>query len=333
MKNKFFFISSLIVLLASVIINYKLNESFKEQSVLILEFNNSGSLNYPIEMVEKFEDVFPNLSSTAVPISLFKARYFLKAKQPVEGLKLLYKAESENPYIGLVDFELAKFYFHRNKDSAYKYAKRAHFKLPRNDYHSKIYFKVLANKGKENELDSAFNIIKNAKRFDQWKDYIFTKLEMNNSNRDKLKELLNNADFFKDREDELYTLKTLVNIGYESLGEFQSKILKAETLFDQNRLLESAVIYDEISNSDPTRYKLKENAGIAYLKAGMSKSSENSFKYVVENFFDRKDSKSEFYLGIVYLENEFKKEGCFYIKIALKNNYSGSRQVWEKFCN
>ena len=65
----------------------------------------------------------------------------------------------------------------------------------------------------------------------------------------------------------------------------------------------------------------------------MSKASENTFRYIIENFYDRKDSKSEFFLGLVYLEKEQKKEGCFYLDVARKNSYPGSREYWEQFCN
>jgi len=333
MKNKLFFSLSLLILMVSVIINYKFNLSLKEQSVLVLEFNDSASLNAPIEMVENFEDSFPNLTVTTVPISMFKSRYFIKAKRFDEALQLLYKAKSENPYLGIVDFELAKHYYGRNIDSSYYYAKMAHNKLPRNDYHSKIYFSVLAKKQKEKELDSAFNKIKMYKSFEQLKDYIFSKLELNSSNREKLKELLKNPREYVANRDQFTTLQTLVNIGYESMEDTQAKILKAEVLFDQNKLIESAVIYDEISNSDPTQYLLKENAGIAYFKASMSKASENSFRYIINNFYDRKDSKSEFYLGLVYLEKGLKKEGCFYLNVARENSFPGSRNYWEQFCN
>ena len=148
-----------------------------------------------------------------------------------------------------------------------------------------------------------------------------------------MKELVKNPKEYLIKKDEFTTLQTLVNIGYESLGDVQAKILKAETLFDQNKLVESAVMYDEVSNSDPTQYLLKENAGIAYFKASMSKASENTFRYIIENFYDRKDSKSEFFLGLVYLEKEQKKEGCFYLDVARKNSYPGSREYWEQFCN
>ena len=79
MKNKLFFSLALLILIASVIINYKFNLSLREQTVLVLEFNNSGSLNAPIEMVSDFQDDFPNLTVTGIPISMFKSRYFLYA--------------------------------------------------------------------------------------------------------------------------------------------------------------------------------------------------------------------------------------------------------------
>ena len=75
----------------------------------------------------------------------------------------------------------------------------------------------------------------------------------------------------------------------------------SENLFDQGRLIEAAIIYDEVSVKNPSQYLLKENAAIVYFKAGMTEAAINSFQFVIDNFTDRKNAKSEFYLGLTYL--------------------------------
>ena len=52
MKNNFFLIGILIATVSSIVINYLYNNSLKEQSILIYEFNNSGSLDYPFDLVK-----------------------------------------------------------------------------------------------------------------------------------------------------------------------------------------------------------------------------------------------------------------------------------------
>lgn len=333
MKNKFIFIIIVTVLVVSIFVNFRYNKSLQNQTILLYEFNNF-TLDMPIEIIEKMDDDFPNTTVTTIPISMMKSRYYLKNKRDKEAISLLKKSINQNPFLGISEFELAKYYFRKGDlDSAYYYSKSAFHKLPRNNYHSKIYFSTLTKLGKEKELDSVFNQVKMQLDFEQWKDYIYGKLELNDDNRDELKKLIVEADHFVEDRDQYNTLKVLVNIGFQSLGNLQSLILKAETLFDQNKFIESAVVYDQISKIDPSIYTHMENAAIAYLKAGKNSIAEDLFNYILKNYFNRKNSKTEFYLGLLYIDSGKKSEGCKYIEIAQKNNFAGAKLVKNKFCN
>ena len=332
MKNNFLFIITLFPVITSIFVNYKFNNSLKEQSILIYEFNNSGSLDYPLDKVKEFNHTFPNITVTTLPIGLLKARYYLKHYKPVEALDLIHKSKRFNPYLGIVDYELAKYYLLRDVDSMHYYAKRSFDKLPRNNYHTKIYFTALRKLKKEKELDSAFNLVKKYNSFEQWKDYIFSKLEIDETNRKSMQNLLATNNTFDKTKDEYISLQTLVNIGFNNYSDYESSIIKAEALFDQKRLVESAVIYDEVSVKNPSQYLLKENAAIAYYKAGMYQAAINSFQFVIDNFTTRKDAKSEFYLGLTLLtaKNEFL--GCKYLELAKEKNFAGAKEIIEKFC-
>lgn len=332
MKNNFFLIGILIAMVSSIAINYLYNNSLKEQNILIYEFNNSGSLEYPLDLVKEFNHTFPNITVTTLPISVLKARYYLKAEKPAEGLELLHQSRNANPYVGLSEYELARFYIKRDIDSLYHYSKQAFHKLPRSAYHSKAYFAALAKLKKEQELDSAFSLVKKYNSFEQWKDYIFLKLEFGEKNRRDMQKLLDGSSNFDRTKDKYITLQTLVNVGFENYSDFQTSIIKAEAFFDQNRLVESAVIYDEVSVKNPNEYLLKENAAIAYYKAGMFDAAINSFEFVIDNFLNRKDAKAEFYLGLTHLTAKNKFQGCRYLTLAEKKNFLGAKKVKEKFC-
>ena len=314
-------------------INYAFYNSLNEQVILIYEFNNSGSLDLPFDILKDFNHTFPNVTVTALPISFMKARYYLKAKKYDEGLDLIYESMKINPYIGISELELAKFYQKRNIDSLYKNSKQAFHKLTSNNYHSKYYFYALSKLNREQELDSAFNIIKNNNDFEQWKDYIFYKLELDETNRMEMSKLLDENSAFDKKKDQYVTLRTLVNIGFNNYSGYKASIIKAETLFDQDRLVEAAIIYDEISVKNPSEYLLKENAAIVYFKAGMTEAAINSFQFVIDNFTDRKNAKSEFYLGLTYLFKKNKSLGCTYLKYADDKDFAGAKKVIEKYCN
>ena len=330
MKNKLVFLFLVIILLGSIFINFKVNHSYIYQTVLLDEFNNS-QLNATIDFIEKIDHDFPNTSATTLPMSLLKARYYFKNLKPIKGLNLLHRSLKSNPYLGVSEFELSKYYYNRNIDSAYYYSKSATNKLPRNTFHTKIYFSILSKLKKEEELDSAFNEVKNHYYPEQWKDYIFSKLEFPNIDKQNLENLVDEGKNIFSQQVYL-TLSSLVRIGLDGLSEGQALILKAERLFDESRLLESAIIYDAISKKDPTVYTHIENAGIAYFKSGVNEPAEKAFRYVIENFPNR-NGKSEFYLGLIYLENKDKERGCFYLRLANKNFFPSSGKVLEKFCN
>ena len=333
MKKTLLFLSIILIISVSIKINYAFYNSLNEQVILIYEFNNSGSLDYPFDKVQDFNHTFPDVSVTALPISFMKARYYLKAKKFDEALDLIYESKKINPYLGISEFELAKFYQTRNSDSLYYYSKQAFHKLPRNNYHTKLYFNALNKLNKEQELDSAFNIIKKYNSFEQWKDYIFYKLEFDENNRTKMSKLLEGNSTFDKKKDQYVTLRTLVNIGFYNYTNYEASIIKAENLFDQNKLIEAAIIYDEISVKNPSEYLLKENAAIVYFKAGMADAAINSFQFVIDNFIDRKNAKSEFYLGLTYLMQKNKFLGCTYLKYADDNDFAGTKKVIEKYCN
>tara|TARA_B100001093_G_scaffold84505_1_gene76037 strand:+ start:1278 stop:2279 length:1002 start_codon:yes stop_codon:yes gene_type:complete len=332
MKNKFFFVGLSTIIILSIAINYFYNNSLKEQSILIYEFNNSGSLEYPLDLVKEFNHTFPDITVTTLPISVLKARYYLKAGKPVEGLDLIHQSRKANPYLGFPEYELARYYILRDIDSVLYYSRQAFHKLPRSDYHSKAYFAALAKLKKEQELDSAFSLVKKYNSFEQWKDYIFLKLEFGEKNRLDMQKLLDDNSNFDRTKDKYITLQTLVNVGFENYTDFQTSIIKAEAFFDQNRLVESAVIYDEVSVKNPAEYLLKENAAIAYYKAGMFDAAINSFQFVIDNFLNRKDAKAEFYLGLTYLTAKNKFQGCRYLTLAEKKNFLGAKKVKDKFC-
>ena len=333
MKKNLLFLLIILIITASIKINYAFNSSLIEQTILIYEFNNSGSLDYPFDKVQDFNHTFPNVTVTALPISFMKARYYLKAKKFDEGLALIYESMKINPYIGVSEFELAKFYQSRNSDSLYNNSKQAFHKLPSNNYHSKFYFYALSKLNREQELDSAFNIIKKNNDFEQWKDYIFYKLALDETNRMEMTKLLEGNSTFDKKKDQYVTLRTLVDVGFNNYSSYEASIIKAENLFDQGRLIEAAIIYDEVSVKNPSQYLLKENAAIVYFKAGMTEAAINSFQFVIDNYIDRRDAKSEFYLGLTHLLQKNKSLGCTYLKYADDKDFAGSKKVIEKYCN
>ena len=331
MKNKIIFFVCIVPLTCSIYINYLVNESFKEQTILIFEFNNF-QLNFPTNDVLTFNHTFPNISVTGVPLGTLKARYLFNDSNDNEAIKLIHSSKKANPYLGLASVELANYYLRNNIDSAYYYSKIAFSALPTNPYHTKLYFKSLLLLEKEKELDSVFYEIKKYNNMEQWQIYIFTKLELNNSNREGLKSLVNEADLYVNDKDRMSTLNALVNVGFEGLSDIQAIVLNAEKSFDQKDYVISAINFLRAAELNTSRYNYYENAALAYYLGGYFEEARKLFTYVLKNFQKNRNGKSEFYLGILEIEKKNKFQGCIFLDEALKKQFSGTRKVIENYC-
>ena len=70
------------------------------------------------------DDDFPNLTFTALPIKVLKARYYMELDSLKTAKSLLFHAMSENPYLMASEEMLVKIYLDEQKlDSAYFFAK------------------------------------------------------------------------------------------------------------------------------------------------------------------------------------------------------------------
>tara|TARA_B100000780_G_scaffold52847_2_gene32802 strand:- start:1845 stop:2843 length:999 start_codon:yes stop_codon:yes gene_type:complete len=331
MKNKIIFFICVIPLTCSIYINYLVNESFKEQNFLIFEFNNY-QLSFPTNVILTFNHTFPNITVTGIPLGTLKARYLLRDSNDKEAIELIHSSKKANPYIGLASVELANYYLRNNVDSAYYYSKIAFSALPNNPYHTKLYFKSLLLLEKEKELDSVFYEIKKYNNMEQWQNYIFTKLELNNSNKEGLKSLVNEAELYEPNRDKLSTLQALVNVGFGGLSDIQEVVLNAEKSFDQKDYIISAINFLRAAELNTSRYNYYENAALAYYLGGYFEEARQHFTYVLKNFQKNRNGKSEFYLGLLEIEKKNKYQGCIYLKEALKKNFLGSRKVIKNYC-
>ena len=330
MKIKFFLILSL--LLVSIYIHYRVNKSFIEQTILLFEFN-SYQQTLPLDIVNEFNTDFPNITTTALPLKMMKARYFMRDSLVEDAIQLLKKSQDDNPNLGISDYEIGKYLYNEKKyDSAYLYLKKAAGKLPRNDMFSRLYFLDLAKLKKEKELDSAFMEIKNFYIIDQWKDYLFTKLEVNPESKQDLFSLLEEAKKNIANGNQLRTLESILTVGYENLNELSQIVTQAEVMYEREFFNESATLHLLASNLDPSEYVHYENAALSYYRGNNFDEAERFFRYVLSNFSTSLNGKSEFYLGMLLYEKKKKEEACKFWNISLKKGFDTSKRLIDTFC-
>lgn len=329
-KNFFFGIIALI-LLSSAFINLKVLRSFIEQNMLIYEFN-AYQTRLSLDAVKTFNDNFPNITVTTLPLKMLKARYFMKDSLVEESLSLLEKAQKENPFLGINDFYFGNYYYKKeNLDSALFYSRNAFNALPRNIIHSRLYFQVLAKLKYDSILDESFKQVKEFYLLDQWRDYLFSKVEIGVTPKDELSKILEEAESYVSDKKKFRTLQTIINVGKENLGELGKIIIEAETFYSQGEFIEAANSYQRASRLDPNDYTHFENAALSYYRGEYFEEAENLFNYTLR-IFDIGNGKSEFYLGLLLYELEKKDKACEFWNISSQKRFPGSMKVIETFC-
>jgi len=320
-----------LILLGSLYINYRVFRSFEDQTILLYEFNAYQN-KLPLEIIENFNDQLPNITVTTLPLKMLKARYYMRDSIVDKALTLFYQSKKDNPFLKIADFELARYHLNKkNIDSAEFYSKNAFKALPRNYLYSRQYFQILTRQKKEKELDMAFKEIKNNFIIDQWRDYMFSKIKIDKNSKDALLEILSEAKKNISDKNQLSTIETILEVGYENLGDLGKIVIDAETFYKQDKFIKAANLYEKAARMNDTEYTHYENAALSFYRGNNFEQAEKLFRYVLTNF-NVNNGKSEFYLGLLLYEKEEKEKACRFWKIANQKGFSGSRRVIEAFC-
>ena len=331
MLKKIFLFFSFIVLSISCYLNYKVFLSINDQSNIMYEFN-AYQLDLPTEYIKTINEDIPNITITTLPLKALKARYFMRDSILDESLELLYQSRKDNPFIGFSEFELSKYHFNKkNMDSALFYSKIAFEALPKNLLLTRQHFQVLTKLKNDSLLDESFNKIKENYILEQWKDYMFSKVEIGKTSREKLSEILLEAKGLIKEKNELKTLETIINVGIENLDNLRKIIVKAETLYSQEKFIEAANLYETASRLNPEEFSHFDNAALSYYRGNDFDQAEKLFKYTMQTF-NPKSGKSEFYYGLLLYEKDKKGEACDFWNLALKKGFAGSKRVLDAFC-
>ena len=331
MNKKIIVTGFFLLIFSSGYINYKVFKSFIEQSYLLYEFN-AYQVNLPTEMVKSFNHKIPNITVTTLPLKMLKARYLMRDSLMDEALDLLYASNRANPFLKIADFQLAEFHLNKkNMDSALYYSKNAFEALPRNAYHSRLYFRVLTKLEMENELDYSFNKIKDNFILSQWSDYLFSKIEIGKTPKEDLIKILDEAKEYVIDKKQFSTLETIIKIGVENLDELGQIIIQAEAFYIQENFIEGAILYEKAGRLNSTDYTHYENAALSYYRGNYFEEAEKLFRYTLRAF-NPQNGKSELYLGLLLYEKKEKNEACKFWRISKQKGFSGSQRVIETFC-
>ena len=304
--------------------SYKKLNSSHYQAILLYDFNN-GTDYFKLED-SKFDDNFPTLTATALPLKYLKARYYLEIDSIEAAKKLIYKSIEENPYIGAPQALLADLYLAEKEiDSALLYSKEAFYSISDNNRHRDVYFRTLKEINDSISLDSAFVEIKNKNNDAHWYDYILTR---NDINQKPSKYLLNLIEQMRTRFPQADTLKMNSIKRFLEIGStrYTSALLNSELAkneFEKNNFSNAVRLYETAISLDDRHYMYFENAAISYDNLKNYSKAEEYFNKVIYDF-KTADGKSEFFKGLMLIKNNNLTSGCDYLAKSARKNYVGA---------
>ena len=284
---------------------------------------NADEFNVPYSVIRDNVDLnMPNLSHTGLPMKVLKARYLLNRDSLEQAKPILYDAINQNPFIKLPEEMLARIFLKQQKlDSAYYYSSEAFYKMPNVNPHRYTFFRVLQKMNKLKELESAFIIIKDKRRVQDWYDYIYTRFKID-INDETLSVLI--EDFKKEFSDEdssiINEIERFITIGSESYALAIVLSNLGDERYANKDYERAAEYYEQAIEYNNEVYLYYENAAISY---DLSNNYEKALEYynIVLNNFKTTDGKSDFYKGLMLIKNEQFKEGCQNLQASSQKRY------------
>ena len=328
----------LIACLASIWVNYKTYESSTYQGYLMYDFNEATFL-VPLDFALQVDTRIPNMTLTTMPIKFLQARYYHKLDSIEIAKKMYWDAFKINPYLKVVESELARLYMEEEEyDSAYYYSKIAFDAIPNSNPHRHNYFTLLAKRKDSIELRNAFNKIREIDgNPSHWKEYFLRRYEIVGSNDKEINDLFKDyrSKFDLEFDKETDVLESLLKSRSEKVFLSVQLSEKGDELFEQKEYLDAAKMYDLAINFDKTDYRFYENAAISYYLGENYEKAKENFKKVINEFNSSNNGKSEFYYGVMLIELDEIKEGCLALQKAVKLKFSGrgSVDVYNSFCS
>lgn len=247
MKSLIYNLPIFIAILLSGFSNYKVFKSFQDQLPLLADFNlRQENPILTIDQIESYQDFYPNLNNTIIPIKQLKANYYVRDNNLEKTLEYSAEGDKLNPFLFIGDFQRGRVYYNLNKiDSSYVYLKKAAAGLPRNQSHITHFQKTLARLSKMSELDSLFEKVKDFSEEAVWQNQMYFISVFKT-----LKEGYNYKDsLYVEQALKKFPNNRIIKIAHQTIVLGLDKIGSAN-LFDQ----EALKFYKEKDYSNAVRY-------------------------------------------------------------------------------
>ena len=322
----------------SIFINKQVYESLKVQKYVMGEIDADPKM--ALDEVKDAFPMFPNLSTSTLPIKALVARYYFRDKMYDESMRLLKESDNVNPALHYNDFiKTAIFSAQQNFDSTAFYAYRAFYNWPRATSYYKNALYAAAKKKDTVEINKIYTVYKKYRDGGEAvNQYLMAMYEVKGGADKNMINILDSAyvHFPKDTVPLLNAKNLLARGVLGSQGSGQTVFTNQYStdggkLFAKGKYTQAANMYIKASTIEPNNYTHYENVAICYYT---NKNFEKSIPYFdkAASFANNNTGKSEFFKAMSLVAMGKNSDACGPLQAAKKKNYPDIDKFIALYC-
>ena len=303
------------------------------QHYFLLGYFNYNTYTADIDKILDYEDQYPDVISTTIPIQTLKGLFYTKQKEDFKSaIPYFKKGMQVNPYLKLSESMLGFSYLMEDKiDSAIYHTENAFNKMPNNPIHFAHYVIALSVKKDTDKMKKARERISAID--DEIIDQIYLQAMATVLDKDNSKSILNSLDqkILKSDNDKLKKSYYILEYGKEIVLKAGVANALAEEFFNNKEFLKAAQKFEEASKLNPLETPYKENAANAYMQAGDDQKALD----IVDDIFnttDKNNMKMLYLKTLILLTREEFEEACEYLTILEKSKLKVPKAISNKYC-
>lgn len=310
--------------------HYRVHNSFIQQRKLLKDFNALDFSEIP-EDIDDYEDNYPNVGVTTIPLKVLKGMYFAKSS-PDKAIALAKASIKDNPYLYFSESYLAVLYSNKGElDSAFYFANKAYKNAPTIDLHAATYLPFLSLKKDTTALEDVSGFLEKTESEFIWSRYIETLLSIKDSLSDSDRKLIEKAskkfpkfNFFK-------SINSTKNYTIKKLREADSLAKLAKAKFENQEFLKARTLYLKASKLIPSEPAYVENIARSYMR---DKDFDQAIVYFEKLITEHniQTGLPEYFIGGIYYQIGESEIGCNYLLKAMEKNFSQAKGLYSQLC-